>query len=69
MPGDKTYDTAIFSTIQDEAFWTQFAGSMPGGLSIKDVPFATKLQVLKPNTACTNAPAQRAQGGSTGWRT
>ncbi|WP_313716540.1 hypothetical protein [Arsenicicoccus bolidensis] len=64
MPGDKTYDTAIFSTIQDEAFWTSFAASQPGGLSIKDVPFATKLQVLKPNTACTNAPANRVAGGS-----
>lgn len=64
MPGDKTYDTAIFSTIQDEAFWAGFSATMPGGLSIKDVPFATKLQVLKPNTACTNAPANRVAGGS-----
>ncbi|WP_409484822.1 hypothetical protein [Arsenicicoccus dermatophilus] len=51
LPGDQTGDTAILSTVQDPGFWSSFLPSQRGG-TLADIPFASRLQVLRPDTDC-----------------
>ncbi|WP_407568266.1 hypothetical protein QK900_03765 [Arsenicicoccus dermatophilus] len=51
LPGDQTGDTAILSTVQDPGFWSSFLPSQREG-TLADIPFASRLQVLRPDTGC-----------------